>query len=107
MWVDLTGTSGINNYLHMIGAGHICEYLYMYRNLYKFSQQGWEHMNKRANGAYHRHSQKGGKGSGKTYSVEEPERKQSHMLPVFRHFTRFWMWKTGKGDDFFNPSSSN
>jgi hypothetical protein len=36
---------GITNYLHMIGSGHIAEYLYKWKNLYRFSQQGWETMN--------------------------------------------------------------
>ena len=60
-WIDLTGVSGINNYLHFIGSCHMHHFFGQYRNLYKFSQQGWEHMNKCANGVYWRHSQKGGK----------------------------------------------
>ena len=87
MWIDLTGTSGINNYLHMIGAGHIHDYLYLYRNLYTFSQQDWEHMNTCANGAYHRHSQKVGKGS----DAQVKEQKKSHLLPLFCLFSRNWL----------------
>jgi hypothetical protein len=35
----------ITNYIHMIGAGHITNYLYKWRNIYIYSQQGWEAMN--------------------------------------------------------------
>ena len=60
-WIDLTGVSGINNYMHFISSRHMHHFFGKYGNLYKFSQQGWERMNKRANGAYWRHSQKGDK----------------------------------------------
>jgi len=29
----------------MIGSGHVAEYLFKWKNLYRFSQQGWEAMN--------------------------------------------------------------
>ena len=93
-WVSLNGMAGVTNYIHLLGSGHLMEFLYKYRNLYKFSQQGWEHLNKRASGIYHKHSQKGGNGS-----VLES---RSQILPIFRYFTRAWMWFTKKGDDFFN-----
>ena len=61
-WIDLTGQEGCKNYIHSIGCGHMQEFLHWYGNLYKMSQQGWEHHNKRMNGIYHTHSQKGGRG---------------------------------------------
>jgi hypothetical protein len=42
LWVDLNGIKGITNYIHMIGAGHLTYYLRIYRNLYRYLQQGWE-----------------------------------------------------------------
>ena len=45
-WVDLHGRDGMTNYIHLLGAGHISEYLYRHRNLYRHSQQGWEAFNK-------------------------------------------------------------
>ena len=72
-----------------------------YRNLYKFSQQGWEHMNKRDNGAYRRHSQKSGKKSGSS-TVTDCLQKQSHLFPAFRLFVQFWMGKTRKGEEYFS-----
>jgi hypothetical protein len=44
-WILLNGQKGITNYFHMVGAGHLTYYLRHYRNLYRFSQQGWEALN--------------------------------------------------------------
>ena len=41
-WLKLAGEEGVTNYIYIIGSGHINFYLTRYRNLYKFSQQGWE-----------------------------------------------------------------
>ena len=92
-WIDLTGKEGCTNYIHSIGCGHMREFLHWYGNLYKMSQQGWEHHNKRMNGIYHTHSQKGGRGP--------TEEERSQILPLFRYEVRCWMWKTGKGKTFF------
>ena len=74
-WVELNELAGVTNYIHMLGSGHLMEFLKRYRNLYKYSQQGWEHLNKRACGIYHRHTQKGGHGSSLST--------RSQMLPIF------------------------
>lgn len=44
-WVKLHGKDGVTNYIHMMGSGHLAEYLYKWKNLYRYSQQGWEAMN--------------------------------------------------------------
>jgi hypothetical protein len=44
-WVDLEGYDGMTNYIHLMGSGHLSEYMFQYRNLYKHSQQGWEKFN--------------------------------------------------------------
>jgi len=44
-WVSLVSHEGVTNYIHMLGAGHIGEYLLYHCNLYKHSQQGWEGFN--------------------------------------------------------------
>ena len=41
----LIGRPGITNYLHMLGAGHVADYLKICGNLYIYSQQGWEAFN--------------------------------------------------------------
>ena len=45
VWVDLHGSGVLTNYVHMLGAGHLSYYFYKWRNLYRYSQQGWESMN--------------------------------------------------------------
>ena len=93
-WVELNGREGVTNYIHLLGAGHLSQFLYKYRNLYKYSQQGWEHSNKKVTGVYHKHSQKGGHGS----KLSE----RSQLLPVFRFGVRKWMWSTKHGHKLFN-----
>jgi len=44
-WVLLLSHKGVTNYIHMLGAGHIGEYILHHCNLYKHSQQGWEAFN--------------------------------------------------------------
>jgi hypothetical protein len=44
-WVDLYGLSGMTNYFHMIGIGHMTNFLNGWHNLYQYSQQGWEALN--------------------------------------------------------------
>ena len=99
LWIDVAGREGVTNYIHGIGAGHYYSFLKKERNLYKFSQQGWEHHNKRMLGIYHRHTQKGGKGA--------KQEEVGHIRPLFAHETRCWMWKTGKGDLFFEEEDRN
>ena len=41
-WCTLYGEDGITNYAHMLGSGHIMEYLLHWRNLWVHFQQGWE-----------------------------------------------------------------
>ena len=45
-WIRINkGRAGITNYIHLLGAGHISEYLFHWRNLGSHSQQGWEAWN--------------------------------------------------------------
>ena len=44
-WIKLNGREGITNYVHMLDTGHIAYFLWLYRNLYQFSNQGWESLN--------------------------------------------------------------
>jgi hypothetical protein len=37
-WVALHGVEGITNYIHMLGSGHLAEYLFYWKNLYQHSQ---------------------------------------------------------------------
>ena len=72
-WVALHKESGVGNYVHMIGAGHLSYYLRKWRNLYRYSQQGWEALNSQIKTVYFRRTQRGGhKGDGEFNSKVEP-----------------------------------
>ena len=63
IWVSLHGIEGITNYFHMLGSGHIGDYLFHWRNLYKHSQQGWEAFNALLKVFYFRRTGRGGAGN--------------------------------------------
>jgi hypothetical protein len=94
-YVDLAGTENVTNYIHLIGSGHLVYYLKHFRNLYKFSQQGWEALNAKVRRVYFSRTQRGGNVGGKA------KLKHGHVRPLFLFFSRYTMWKTGHGDQFF------
>jgi hypothetical protein len=59
-WVDLEGWEGCTNYTHMLGSGHIADLLFHHRNLYVFSNQGWEALNSLIKQVYFRRTARGG-----------------------------------------------
>jgi hypothetical protein len=46
LWLGIAKWEGVSNYIHMLGAGHIAHFLTKYKNLYRYSNQGWEFQNK-------------------------------------------------------------
>jgi hypothetical protein len=46
LWLGIAKREGVTNYIHMLGAGHIAHFLTKYKNLYRYSNQGWEFQNK-------------------------------------------------------------
>jgi hypothetical protein len=48
-YVNETGCEGITNYICMLVTGHLKYYMEIHRNLYKYSQQGWESLNSKYN----------------------------------------------------------
>ena len=84
----------ITNYMHLIGAGHITYFLDKYRNLYRFSQQGWEALNKLIKSHYHHKTNHGGC-QGNTNSAMV---RGQHLLPIANLITRRHAWlRTGQG----------
>lgn len=79
-WVRLWQKEGITNYIHMIGSGHIADYLYKWKNLYRFSQQGWEAMNSLIKTFFFRRTSHGGGVRG--------ESKKSRLIPIARWLQR-------------------
>jgi hypothetical protein len=60
MYMDLTQRRGITNYFHMMGSGHVADYLIRCGNLYIHSQQGWEAFNSFLKVFYFRRTSRGG-----------------------------------------------
>jgi hypothetical protein len=74
-WLKLLpGDVGMTNYFHIIAAGHLHYYLKEWRNLYRYSQQGWEGMNSVIKSLLHKRTQRGGHGGkkGEKNSKVEP-----------------------------------
>ena len=93
-WVKLHKHHGVGNYVHMIGAGHLSYYLRKWRNLYRYSQQGWEALNSQIKTVYFRRTQRGGhKGNGEFNSKVEP---------IAKWVQRTLFWKGGLDDIFEN-----
>jgi hypothetical protein len=93
-WISLNGQKGITNYFHMVGAGHLTYYLRHYRNLYRFSQQGWEALNAMLKQVFFRRTQRGGNG-GKKDEIN------SKSKPIGRWLQRRMMFLSGQYKKYF------
>jgi hypothetical protein len=91
LYINLTGWDGMTNYFHFLSAGHFSFYLLRVKNLYKYSQQGWEHINGKAKRTYHNNTQKGGGRNG-----------SSKLLPIVYSFLRELLWRFNYGDALFS-----
>jgi hypothetical protein len=94
IWVELFGTDGMTNYLHLLGAGHVLYFLRKYNCLYVYSQQGWEALNSVCTAYILQNSSRGGYGSGQNKS-------KSYIFPLIRYIMRDLLWKTNMADEFF------
>ena len=84
----------------MAGSGHLSYYLYLYRNFYRFCNQGFESNNNRFRLTYLKCSNRGGH---KKQSADEEEPvKQSHILGAIRPLYRSLFWWSGEGESFFS-----
>jgi hypothetical protein len=81
-WVELHQKEGVTNYIHMMGSGHFAEYLYKWRNLYRYSQQGWEAMNAMIKTFFYRRTNHGGSTGNKGTS------QKSGLVPIARWLQR-------------------
>ena len=99
-WMNLTGIEGMTNCIHLLGSGHITYYLTKYRNLYRYSNQSWERLNKRVKRFYLQRTQRGGHGKS---AGEEANKIHicKHTKPIARWLQRVIMWNTGLGAEFF------
>jgi hypothetical protein len=83
------GRDGITNYIHMVGAGHFTYYLQRYRNLNRYSQQGWESLNSLLKTFFFQRTQRGGHGG------KDGER-NSKLKPIGLWLLRKLFWLSGK-----------
>ena len=79
-WLQLWQVEGITNYIHMMGSGHIAEYLFKWKNLYRYSQQGWEALNSLIKTFFFRRTNHGGGVRG--------DSKKSRLIPIARWLQR-------------------
>ena len=95
-WMTITGLEGMTNYIHLLGSGRITYYLTKYRNLYRYSNQSWERLNKRVKRFYLQRTQRGGHGK---YGGKDVQNQLicKHTKPIARWLQRVIMWNTGLG----------
>jgi len=95
-YVAETGNEGITNYIHMLASGHIKYYMEVHKNLYKFSQQGWESLNSKYKQVFFRHTQRGG-----NFGKEEDENERAYLLSIMKAFQREMLWISGIAEKYF------
>lgn len=98
LYVEVSGggKEGVTNYLHMLSSGHIKYYMTTHRNLYKFSQQGWESLNAKVKLTFFNHTQRGG-----NFGKEGEESERSYLRAIYMAFQREVMWISGVEEDHF------
>jgi hypothetical protein len=96
-YIKETGVEGITNYIHMLGSGHIKYYMETHRNLYKYSQQGWESLNAKYKQVFFYHTQRGG-----NFGESNAENERHYLLSVMKAFQRELLWISGDAEHYFN-----
>jgi hypothetical protein len=95
-WMEVSvSTAKVTNYIHMLGAGHFVYYLRHFRNLYKYSNQGWEALNQKIKRVYFNNTNRGGNIGG------WQKIKDGHCDPIWKYLARSTLWKTGDGRKYF------
>ena len=93
-WISLAGSKGMTNYFHLIISGHVTYFLKMWKNLYRYSQQGWEAVNSLIQSYFFRRTQMGGYNGSKTKA-------QSKLESIGDYLQRVFYWRSKKADDLF------
>ena len=104
--MSIAGLEGMTNYIHLLGSGHISYYLKKYRNLYRYSNQSWERLNKRVKRFYLQRTQRGGHGK-YVWKDHTNELVCMHTKPKARWLQRVIMWNTGLGAAHFLSLDNN
>ena len=96
----------MTNYIHILDTGHVTCYLLKKRNLYHYSNQAWDHLNKRVKQYYLTKIQSG---SHNKYSGDSITNalKCPHTLPLARWLQRVTVWNIGYGYQHFETKERN
>ncbi len=86
----------------MLGSSHILYYMKQHRNLYKFSQQGWESLNEKFKLIFFNHSQRGG-----NYGSNVSENDRRYLKTIYMTFQREVLWNSGIGEEYFMAKESS
>jgi hypothetical protein len=88
VWMQLYGHSGMTNYIHMMMSGHLSYYMFKWKNLYRYSQQGWEALNSLLKTFYYRRTQRGG-------ASNNGRGDKTKLLPIAKWLQRRLLWQCG------------
>ena len=87
-WVGLCQGKHMSNYIHIIGSGRLTYFAKRYGNLYQFSQQGWESLNKLIKHYYYINMNHGGSygngGKDENGRYTKTVLSGQHCLPLLR-----------------------
>jgi hypothetical protein len=97
--MQLHGLDGCTNYTHMLSSGHLAEYMFKWRNLYRFFQKGWENFNHVFTTVYFRRTNHGGR--------RHEGSKKSKLLGIARWLQQRLLWMTGLGDDIIKNNGTS
>jgi hypothetical protein len=93
-WMQQHASEGCTNYTHQLSSRHIAEYMLKWRNMYRFSQQGWENFNHVFTTYYFGRMNHGGR--------RHAGAVKSKLIRVGRWLQRRLSWMTELGDEIIN-----
>jgi hypothetical protein len=93
---------GVTNYFHYLGSGHVMWMIRRHGNLWRFCNEGAEHLNALVSKRYNLFNNKGGNKKG---SVGGPKRKCLPFEVLGSWMGRLSMWHTGLAVEYFNDAA--
>jgi len=95
--------NGVTNYFHYLGSGHIVWMVKRYGNLWRFCNEGLEHLNSLASKRYNGFNNKGG------HKATCKQESRKNVLPfevLGSWMARLGMWQIGTADTMFAVEST-
>ena len=93
---------GVTNYFHYIGSGHLMWMIRRYGNLWRFCNEGAEHLNALVSKRYNLFNNKGGN---KQSHADGPNKKCLPFECLGSWLGRLSLWHTGLAVDFFHDAA--